>query len=73
MENDITYVGKVIRVDSNSVEVEIDECIPSGSLIISGKVYKIGQIGTFIKIVSGSITTYGLVESVSNTSRTTAW
>lgn len=71
MENDITYVGKVIRVDSNSVEVEIDEYIPSGSPIISGKVYKIGQIGTFIKIVSGSITTYGLVESVSNTSSKT--
>lgn len=68
MESDITYIGKVIRVDSNSIEVEIDDSIPSSSPIISGKAYKIGQIGTFIKIISGSITTYGLVESVSNTS-----
>lgn len=57
MENDITYIGKVIRVDSNSVEVEIDECIPSGSSIIRGKVYEVGQIGTFIKVISGGITT----------------
>lgn len=67
MRNNITYLGKIIRVNSNSIEVEISNVISSASPVINGKVYKIGQIGTFVKIIAGNITTFGLVESVSNT------
>lgn len=67
MQSDVTYLGKVVRVDSNAVEVEISNEIPSASPIINGKVYKLGQIGTFAKIIVGNITTFGLVDSVSNT------
>lgn len=67
MENDITFLGKIIRVDSSIVEVEISEEIPSSSPIIGGKVYKIGQIGTFVKIPVGNVISYGIVSSVSNT------
>lgn len=67
MENDITYLGKIIRVDSNTVEAEVSENIPSAAPIINGRLYKIGQIGTFIKIPIGNITIYGLVSAVSNT------
>ncbi|MEA5056119.1 MAG: helicase HerA-like domain-containing protein [Anaerotignum propionicum] len=67
MKNDITYLGKIIKVDSNAIEVEISADIPSSSPVIKGKVYKLGQIGTFVKITAGNIATYGLVESVSNT------
>lgn len=67
MQNEVTYLGKIIRIDSNVVEVEISANILSSSPIINGKVYKLGQIGTFIKIIAGNISTYGLVESVSNT------
>ena len=67
MESDITYLGKIIRVDSSTVEVEISDDIPSAAPIIDGRLYKIGQIGTFIKIPTGNITTYGIVSSVSNT------
>lgn len=67
MENDITFLGKIIRVDSNIVEVEISDKIPSSSPIIGGKVYKIGQIGTFVKIPAGNVNSYGIVASVSNT------
>ncbi|MDD4753810.1 MAG: DUF853 family protein [Desulfitobacteriaceae bacterium] len=67
MENDITFLGKIIRVDSSVVEVEISDDIPSTSPIIGGKVYKIGQIGTFVKIPVGNIVSYGIVSSVSNT------
>ena len=67
MQNDVTYLGKVIRVDSNSIEVEVSSDIPSSSPIINGRVYKLGQIGTFVKIVAGNIITFGLVDAVSNT------
>lgn len=67
MQSDLTYLGNVIRVDSNSIEVEISNDIPSESPIINGKVYKLGQIGTFVKIIAGNTSTYGIVDSVSNT------
>lgn len=67
MENDVTYLGKIIRVDSNTVEAEVSDNIPSAAPIINGRLYKIGQIGTFIKVPIGNITIYGLVSAVSNT------
>ena len=67
MESDITFLGKVIRVDSGNVEVEISDKIPSSAPVINGKLYKIGQIGTFVKVIIGTITIYGIVSSVSNT------
>ena len=67
MDSDITYLGKIIRVDSITIEVEVSDDIPSAAPIINGRLYKIGQIGTFVKIPTGNITTYGIVSSVSNT------
>lgn len=67
MDTDITYLGKIIRVDSGTIEVEVSEMIPSSAPIINGRLYKIGQIGTFVKMTIGNITTYGIVSSVSNT------
>ena len=67
MITEITYLGKVIRVDSGSVEVEVSDQIPSAAPIINGRLYKIGQIGTFVKLPFGNITLYGIVSSVSNT------
>lgn len=67
MKNEITYLGTIIRVDSSTVEVEISDQIPSSAPIINGRVYKIGQIGTFVKMPIGNISIYGIVSSVSNT------
>lgn len=67
MTTDITYLGRIIRVDSGTVEVEVSNDIPSAAPIINGRLYKIGQIGTFVKIPIGNITIYGIVSSVSNT------
>ena len=67
MKTDITYLGNVINVNSNSIEVEISKEIPSAAPIIGGKLYKIGQIGTFVKIPVGNLILFGIVSSVSNT------
>lgn len=66
MKNDATYLGQVIRVDSNVVEVELSHDIPSAAPIIKGRLYKIGQIGTFVKMPMGNITIYGIVSAVSD-------
>lgn len=67
MTSAITYLGKIIRVDSSTVEVEVSNDIPSAAPIINGRLYKIGQIGTFVKMPIGNICIYGIVSSVSNT------
>ena len=66
MDRDITFLGHVIRVDSGVVEVEITDSLPSSAPIINGRLYKIGQIGTFVKMPIGNINIYGIVSSVSN-------
>lgn len=66
MNKDITYLGKVINVNSGTVEIEIAKEIPSAAPIIDGRLYRIGQIGTFVKFPIGSLILYGLVSSVSN-------
>lgn len=66
MKRDVTYLGTVIRVDSGSVEVEVSDEIPSAAPIINGRLYKIGQIGTFVKLPIGNVTLFGIVSSVSN-------
>lgn len=70
MISDITYLGKIIRVDSSTVEVEVSDTIPSAAPIINGRLYKIGQIGTFVKIPVGNISIYGIVSAVSNSPST---
>lgn len=72
MMDDVTYLGRVIRADSDGVEVEISDEIPSAAPIVNGRLYKIGQIGTFVKIPVGNISIYGIVASVSNTLSTAA-
>jgi uncharacterized protein len=66
MKDEITYLGKIINVNSNTVEVEISKKIPSSAPIINGRVFRIGQIGTLVKIVVGQLNIFGIVSSVSN-------
>ncbi len=67
MRSDVTFLGQVINVNSNTVEVKISDEIPSAAPIVEGKLYRIGQIGTFVKFPIGSLSLYGVVSSVSNT------
>lgn len=66
MKDEITYLGKIINVNSNTVEVEISKKIPSSAPIINGRVFRIGQIGTLVKIIVGQLSIFGIVSSVSN-------
>lgn len=66
MESDITFLGRVIRVESNKIEVEVSDSVSTSSPIINGRVYRIGQIGSFVKIVAGNNAAFGIVSSISN-------
>jgi len=64
MRNELTYLGKVIRVTGSRVLSEISQEIPSSCPIINGRMYKIGQIGSFIRIPLGFLNLYGIVTMV---------
>ncbi len=66
MLHEISYIGKIVEVNSAIVEIEIDSEITSFTRIIDGRLYKIGQLGTFVKFPMGNLTLYGVVSAVSN-------
>lgn len=65
MNKKITYLGKIVNVNSGKVDVTISRDVPSSTPIIEGVQYKIGQIGTLVKIPLGNSVLYGVVDSVS--------
>ena len=66
MKSDVTYLGKVIAVNTSLIEVVISKRIPSSAPIINGRMYRLGQIGTMVRFPIGNLQLYGLVSSVSN-------
>lgn len=64
MKNEITYLGSIIRVVGSKLFVELSEDLPSSTPIIGGQMYKIGQIGSFVKVPLGSLNIFGIVTMV---------
>lgn len=59
-----TEIGTVYSVSGNSVAVSMADSIKSNSPIIDGIVYRIGQIGSFLKIPLGYTSLYGIVTQI---------
>ncbi|MFA5146636.1 MAG: ATP-binding protein [Candidatus Omnitrophota bacterium] len=61
LRND-TIIGTVESVLGNRISILIDtEHLPSNVPVIDGRVYRIGQIGSFLRIPIGYIDLYGVV------------
>ena len=58
-------IGSVIEVNSEKITVEISSLINNYSFVHNGLLYRIGQIGSFVKIISGLSIVYGIIESFS--------
>lgn len=54
-------IGKVVSVTGNSVTVQLSDSVKSDMPIINGVVYRIGQIGSFLKIPLGYCNVIGIV------------
>lgn len=61
MKHNPTHIGQVESVNGNSVTIKMASSYPSNMPIIDGTVYRIGQIGSFLKIPLGYANLYGLV------------
>ena len=64
MDTEPTFLGKVKRVVGTKLFVEISPEIPSANPIIKGRVHRIGQIGSFVRLPLGFLNLYGVVSMV---------
>jgi len=64
MKNKDTMIGRVRSVTGSTLAVELDEDIRSTLPIIDGILYRIGQIGSFVRIPIGYIDLYGVITQV---------
>ncbi|MBW3466868.1 ATP-binding protein [Arthrospiribacter ruber] len=59
-----TYLGTIQDVSGTSLSVSLDNTAPSGLTYVDGEGYRIGQIGSFVKIPIGYIDLFGIVTQV---------
>jgi DNA helicase HerA-like ATPase len=58
---DPTFLGHVASVAGASVTVRLTESLASGLAIIGGQTYRVGQVGSFVRIPQGYQDLYGVV------------
>lgn len=56
-----TKVGRVVSVNGNVLNIQLLDSVKSNMPIINGIVYRIGQIGSFLKVPLGYANLYGIV------------
>jgi len=61
MKHNPTHIGQIESVSGNSVTIKMASAYPSNMPIVDGAVYRIGQIGSFLKIPLGYASLFGLV------------
>lgn len=64
MTNLQTEIGEIVNVSGNTLTIEILDSIKSNMPVIDGIVYRIGQIGSFLKVPLGYSNLYGIVTQV---------
>lgn len=69
MRSEATYIGSVTRVVGAKVVVTVSPDLPSTSPIVNGRMYRIGQVGTFVRIPIGFVNVYGVVATVGSVER----
>lgn len=61
---DPTYLGKVSVVSGSSITVKLTESLASGLAIIDGHTYRVGQVGSFVRVPLGYQDLFGVVAEV---------
>ena len=64
MPHSPTYLGTVIDVQGATVSVELDKDTISGLIFIDGRGYRVGQVGSFVRIPIGFTDLFGIVTQV---------
>jgi len=61
---DPTYLGRVSSVSGASITVKLAESLASGMAIIGGHTYRVGQVGSFVRIPLGYQDLFGVVSEI---------
>jgi len=56
-----THIGRVESVSGNVVAVRLENTYPSNMPVVNGIVYRIGQVGSFLKVPLGFASVFGIV------------
>lgn len=64
LSHDPTYLGTVASVSGSSINVHLAQSVASGLSIIEGRTYRIGQVGSFVRIPQGYQDLFGVVSEV---------
>ena len=59
-----TEIGEIISVSGNIITVQLSDNMKSNMPVIDGIVYRIGQIGSFVKVPLGYANLYGIVTQI---------
>lgn len=62
--SDPTYLGIITAVTGSSITVKLAESLASGLAIIGGHTYRVGQVGSFIRVPQGYQDLFGVVSEV---------
>jgi DNA helicase HerA-like ATPase len=69
--SDPTYLGVVSAVSGATLTVKLAESLDSGFAVISGHTYRVGQVGSFVRIPQGYQDLFGIVSEVGATAAPT--
>lgn len=61
---DPTRLGTIEDVSGPTVRVRLDDDTATGLVFVSGEGYRVGQVGSFIRIPSGFVDLFGIVSQV---------
>ena len=64
MQRDPTFIGTVQDVFGATITVELSNETVTGLTFLKGEAYKIGQVGSFVRIPLGFVELYGIVSQV---------
>lgn len=65
--HDPTFLGKVAAVSGSSVNIHRSRSLASGLSVIGGRTYRVGQVGSFVRIPQGYQDLFGVVSEVGAT------
>ena len=64
LSRDPTYLGLIAAVSGAALNVHLAQSIASGLSIIKGQTYKVGQVGSFVRVPQGYQDLFGIVSEV---------
>ncbi len=64
LSRDPTYLGMIAAVSGAALTVHLAESVASGLSIFKGQTYKVGQVGSFVRVPQGYQDLFGVVSEV---------